>query len=127
MTENVILIKLHSQSSKLLLIHLSFLFRPPRIDSPPSSTETNSHILGKTHVWVSARHGDISEWGPYSGVWLNVIRLFVLISRHPHKSYCTFKLNLVWNCARHILIVQKYSYVVRSFYRFYRFGSDSDF
>ncbi|XP_036948392.1 histone-lysine N-methyltransferase 2B isoform X2 [Acanthopagrus latus] len=41
--------------------------RPPRIDSPPSSTETNSHILGKTHVWVSARHGDISEWGPYSG------------------------------------------------------------
>ncbi|XP_073338890.1 histone-lysine N-methyltransferase 2B isoform X2 [Pagrus major] len=41
--------------------------RPPRIDSPPSSTETSSHILGKTHVWVSARHGDLCEWGPYSG------------------------------------------------------------
>ena len=93
MTENVILINLHSQSLKLLLLHSSFLLRPPRIDSPPSSTETNSHILGKTHVWVSARHGDISEWGPYSGVWLNILCLFVLIliSPHLHKSYCTFE------------------------------------
>ncbi|XP_005457315.1 histone-lysine N-methyltransferase 2B isoform X2 [Oreochromis niloticus] len=36
-------------------------------DSPPSPTKTNSQIQGMTHKWVSARHGDLSEWGPYSG------------------------------------------------------------
>ncbi|XP_065326800.1 histone-lysine N-methyltransferase 2B-like isoform X2 [Pelmatolapia mariae] len=36
-------------------------------DSPPSPTKTNSQIKGMTHKWVSARHGDLSEWGPYSG------------------------------------------------------------
>uniref|UniRef100_A0A4W5P6L1 [histone H3]-lysine(4) N-methyltransferase n=1 Tax=Hucho hucho TaxID=62062 RepID=A0A4W5P6L1_9TELE len=36
---------------------------------PPSSstTQSSSNIHGKTHVWVSARHGDLSDWGPYSG------------------------------------------------------------
>ncbi|XP_014269359.3 histone-lysine N-methyltransferase 2B isoform X2 [Maylandia zebra] len=36
-------------------------------DSPPFPTKTNSQIQGMTHKWVSARHGDLSEWGPYSG------------------------------------------------------------
>uniref|UniRef100_A0A8C4F679 [histone H3]-lysine(4) N-methyltransferase n=1 Tax=Dicentrarchus labrax TaxID=13489 RepID=A0A8C4F679_DICLA len=35
--------------------------------SPPTHTQTNSHDMGQTHMWVSARHGDLSEWGPYSG------------------------------------------------------------
>ncbi|XP_028978530.2 histone-lysine N-methyltransferase 2A isoform X2 [Esox lucius] len=34
---------------------------------PPSSSQSSSNINGKTHVWVSARHGDLSDWGPYSG------------------------------------------------------------
>ncbi|CAB1351242.1 unnamed protein product, partial [Coregonus sp. 'balchen'] len=36
---------------------------------PPNSsiTQSSSNIHGKTHVWVSARHGDLSDWGPYSG------------------------------------------------------------
>lgn len=37
-------------------------------DSPPFPTKTNSQIQGMTHKWVSARHGDLSEWGPYSGL-----------------------------------------------------------
>ncbi|XP_006788022.1 histone-lysine N-methyltransferase 2B-like isoform X2 [Neolamprologus brichardi] len=36
-------------------------------DSPPFPTKTNSQIQGMTHKWVSSRHGDLSEWGPYSG------------------------------------------------------------
>ncbi|XP_044028577.1 histone-lysine N-methyltransferase 2B isoform X2 [Siniperca chuatsi] len=39
--------------------------RHPRVESPPTHAQTN--IQGKTHTWVSARHGDLSEWGPYSG------------------------------------------------------------
>ncbi|KAM9838222.1 histone-lysine N-methyltransferase 2B [Aulostomus maculatus] len=35
-----------------------------QFESPLSSSETTQ---GKTHTWFSARHGDISEWGPYSG------------------------------------------------------------
>ncbi|XP_035536779.1 histone-lysine N-methyltransferase 2B isoform X3 [Morone saxatilis] len=38
-----------------------------RAESPPTHTQTNSHDMGHTHMWVSARHGDLSEWGPYSG------------------------------------------------------------
>ncbi|TKS88319.1 Histone-lysine N-methyltransferase 2B [Collichthys lucidus] len=41
--------------------------RYPQTESPPPHTPTNSHILAKTHMWVSARHGDLCEWGPYSG------------------------------------------------------------
>ncbi|KAM7384412.1 hypothetical protein PAMA_011659 [Pampus argenteus] len=41
--------------------------RHSQAESPPSCTQTNSLIQGKTHMWVSARHGDLSEWGPYSG------------------------------------------------------------
>ncbi|XP_045913777.1 histone-lysine N-methyltransferase 2B isoform X2 [Micropterus dolomieu] len=39
--------------------------RHPWVESPPTHAQTN--IQGKTHTWVSARHGDLSEWGPYSG------------------------------------------------------------
>ncbi|XP_041758803.1 histone-lysine N-methyltransferase 2A isoform X1 [Coregonus clupeaformis] len=41
----------------------------PQMERPPSSstTQSSSNIHGKTHVWVSARHGDLSDWGPYSG------------------------------------------------------------
>ncbi|XP_070702123.1 histone-lysine N-methyltransferase 2B isoform X2 [Pempheris klunzingeri] len=41
--------------------------RHPRVESPPAHMLTNSDIQAKTHTWVSARHGDLSEWGPYSG------------------------------------------------------------
>ncbi|TDH03988.1 hypothetical protein EPR50_G00147890 [Perca flavescens] len=41
--------------------------RHPRVGSPPTGKQTDSHTQGKTHMWVSARHGDLSEWGPYSG------------------------------------------------------------
>ncbi|CAB1321188.1 unnamed protein product, partial [Coregonus sp. 'balchen'] len=43
----------------------------PQMDRPPSSstTQSSSNIHGKTHVWVSARHGDLSDWGPYSVAW----------------------------------------------------------
>lgn len=36
-------------------------------ESPASPTKINSYIQDMTHKWVSARHGDLSEWGPYSG------------------------------------------------------------
>ncbi|XP_034747519.1 histone-lysine N-methyltransferase 2B isoform X2 [Etheostoma cragini] len=39
--------------------------RHPRVVSPPTDEQTDTQ--GKTHMWVSARHGDLSEWGPYSG------------------------------------------------------------
>ncbi|XP_032391321.1 histone-lysine N-methyltransferase 2B isoform X2 [Etheostoma spectabile] len=39
--------------------------RHPRVVSPPTGEQTDTQ--GKTHMWVSARHGDLSEWGPYSG------------------------------------------------------------
>ncbi|XP_070777460.1 histone-lysine N-methyltransferase 2B [Enoplosus armatus] len=39
--------------------------RHHRVESPPTHAQTS--IQGKTHMWVSARHGDLSEWGPYSG------------------------------------------------------------
>ncbi|XP_035650950.1 histone-lysine N-methyltransferase 2B-like isoform X1 [Oncorhynchus keta] len=41
----------------------------PQMERQPNSstTQSSSNIHGKTHVWVSARHGDLSEWGPYSG------------------------------------------------------------
>ncbi|XP_022073088.2 histone-lysine N-methyltransferase 2B isoform X1 [Acanthochromis polyacanthus] len=41
--------------------------RRPEVVSPPTSAKASSRVQGKTHMWVSARHGDISEWGPYSG------------------------------------------------------------
>ncbi|XP_040910067.1 histone-lysine N-methyltransferase 2B isoform X2 [Toxotes jaculatrix] len=41
--------------------------RRSQVENPPTSAQTNSHIQSKTHMWVSARHGDLSEWGPYSG------------------------------------------------------------
>ncbi|KAF0024553.1 hypothetical protein F2P81_023355 [Scophthalmus maximus] len=40
--------------------------RPPRVKSPSAQTNTES-ADSNTHMWVSARHGDLSEWGPYSG------------------------------------------------------------
>ncbi|XP_078124346.1 histone-lysine N-methyltransferase 2B isoform X3 [Sander vitreus] len=41
--------------------------RHPRVGSPPTGEQSDSHTQGKTHMWVSARHGDLSEWGPFSG------------------------------------------------------------
>uniref|UniRef100_G3NJV0 [histone H3]-lysine(4) N-methyltransferase n=1 Tax=Gasterosteus aculeatus aculeatus TaxID=481459 RepID=G3NJV0_GASAC len=35
------------------------------VESPRA--QINTPTQGKTHVWVSACHGDLSEWGPYSG------------------------------------------------------------
>ncbi|XP_035476375.2 histone-lysine N-methyltransferase 2B isoform X2 [Scophthalmus maximus] len=40
--------------------------RPSRVKSPSAQTNTES-ADSNTHMWVSARHGDLSEWGPYSG------------------------------------------------------------
>ncbi|KAM8840679.1 histone-lysine N-methyltransferase 2B isoform 2-T2 [Spinachia spinachia] len=40
---------------------------PRHLTAESPSAQTNSPIQGKTHMWVSARHGDLSEWGPYSG------------------------------------------------------------
>uniref|UniRef100_UPI0037E73F0E histone-lysine N-methyltransferase 2B isoform X2 n=1 Tax=Semicossyphus pulcher TaxID=241346 RepID=UPI0037E73F0E len=40
--------------------------RHPR-ESLPSQARNNSHIQANSHMWVSARHGDLSEWGPFSG------------------------------------------------------------
>uniref|UniRef100_A0A3Q3MGY6 [histone H3]-lysine(4) N-methyltransferase n=1 Tax=Mastacembelus armatus TaxID=205130 RepID=A0A3Q3MGY6_9TELE len=48
-------------------IYLSFLPRPSQVESPSKSTQHNSLCKSKTHMWVSARHGELSEWGPYSG------------------------------------------------------------
>lgn len=48
-----------------------FWIRHPGTESPPAHTQTDTHALGKTHLWVSSRHGDISDWGPYSGLLLN--------------------------------------------------------
>ncbi|TNM92936.1 hypothetical protein fugu_018338 [Takifugu bimaculatus] len=44
------------------------LYTPRRhpIESPTPS-QSNGSGQGKTHVWISSRHGDLSEWGPYSG------------------------------------------------------------
>ncbi|KAM6904011.1 histone-lysine N-methyltransferase 2B isoform 2-T2 [Lycodopsis pacificus] len=41
--------------------------RPPLVESPPARAQINSQSQGKTHTWVSARRGELSEWGPYSG------------------------------------------------------------
>ncbi|KAM4630890.1 histone-lysine N-methyltransferase 2B [Polymixia lowei] len=41
--------------------------RPHQAESPPTSTQKNSNVEGNAHMWISARHGDLSEWGPYSG------------------------------------------------------------
>ncbi|XP_047461939.1 LOW QUALITY PROTEIN: histone-lysine N-methyltransferase 2B-like [Mugil cephalus] len=41
--------------------------RRPQVESPPTSAQTSSNIQGKTQAWVGSRHGDIFEWGPYSG------------------------------------------------------------
>ncbi|XP_041867439.1 histone-lysine N-methyltransferase 2B isoform X3 [Melanotaenia boesemani] len=41
--------------------------RRPQAESPSTFPQTNSWPEGKTHTWVSARHGDLSEWGPYTG------------------------------------------------------------
>ncbi|KAJ0055082.1 hypothetical protein NL108_009016 [Boleophthalmus pectinirostris] len=38
--------------------------RYPRADVAPGDCDMDS----KTHKWVSSRHGDLTEWGPYSGV-----------------------------------------------------------
>ncbi|XP_029920057.1 histone-lysine N-methyltransferase 2B isoform X2 [Myripristis murdjan] len=41
--------------------------RSPQEESAPTCPQNDSDTQGKTHMWVSARHGDLSEWGPYSG------------------------------------------------------------
>ncbi|XP_029975945.1 histone-lysine N-methyltransferase 2B isoform X1 [Salarias fasciatus] len=43
------------------------LSRHPRVNSPPPSNSSR-YVQGKTHMWVSSRHGDLTEWGPYTGV-----------------------------------------------------------
>uniref|UniRef100_A0AAV2K9P8 [histone H3]-lysine(4) N-methyltransferase n=1 Tax=Knipowitschia caucasica TaxID=637954 RepID=A0AAV2K9P8_KNICA len=40
----------------------------PRLCRYPRADVLPANIDGKTHKWVSSRHGDLSEWGPYSGV-----------------------------------------------------------
>lgn len=40
----------------------------------------------KTDRWVSARHGDLAEWGPYAGEGLSV-HLFL---QHHHCSILAF-------------------------------------
>ncbi|KAK2830486.1 hypothetical protein Q5P01_018417 [Channa striata] len=42
--------------------------RHPQVESSTTSPQTNSHTQSNTHTWVSARHGDLSDWGPYSGI-----------------------------------------------------------
>ncbi|XP_041933652.1 histone-lysine N-methyltransferase 2A isoform X3 [Alosa sapidissima] len=37
-------------------------------DRPTVPKEANGGVPAKTHVWVSARDGDLSDWGPYSGL-----------------------------------------------------------
>ncbi|XP_034560328.1 histone-lysine N-methyltransferase 2B isoform X2 [Notolabrus celidotus] len=39
----------------------------PRVESPPSQPQSNSYNKSNTHMWVSARHGDLADWAPYSG------------------------------------------------------------
>ncbi|XP_041665951.1 histone-lysine N-methyltransferase 2B isoform X2 [Cheilinus undulatus] len=39
--------------------------RHPQVESPTS--QINNLMRSNTHMWVSARHGDLSDWGPYSG------------------------------------------------------------
>ncbi|XP_029023836.1 histone-lysine N-methyltransferase 2B [Betta splendens] len=41
------------------------LARRPHVESGPTSTQTNPPT--QAHMWVSKQHGDLSEWGPYSG------------------------------------------------------------
>ncbi|KAG7240990.1 hypothetical protein INR49_026168 [Caranx melampygus] len=41
--------------------------RRSQVESPLTPAQNNPHSLSNTHMWVSARHGDLSEWGPYSG------------------------------------------------------------
>lgn len=53
---------------------LSPLLRRSQVESPQSSIESSSQ--SKTHMWVSARHGDLSEWGPYSGLSMLLFSLF---------------------------------------------------
>lgn len=56
------------QKWRLAPVHVgSFLLRHP-LEDPPTPSQSNSSGQGKTHVWVSSRHGDLSEWGPYSGL-----------------------------------------------------------
>lgn len=55
------------------LIHVlvgSFLLRHPIENPTPSQSHASGQ--GKTHVWISSRHGDLSEWGPYSGWYQSV-------------------------------------------------------
>lgn len=47
---------------------ISFLPSHPEMEGLPSQVQTDGKTIGKTHVWVSARHGDLCEWGPYSGL-----------------------------------------------------------
>ncbi|KAM6899546.1 histone-lysine N-methyltransferase 2B-like [Xenentodon cancila] len=39
----------------------------PRAESPPTPTQSNNHYRVDMHTWVGARHGDLSDWGPYTG------------------------------------------------------------
>ncbi|XP_026202752.1 histone-lysine N-methyltransferase 2B isoform X2 [Anabas testudineus] len=54
------------------------------IESPPSSTQTDRNSDSKTHMWVSARHGDLSEWGPYSGFSSDED---LPLPRHKNRTY----------------------------------------
>ncbi|XP_069372843.1 histone-lysine N-methyltransferase 2B isoform X2 [Paralichthys olivaceus] len=56
-------------TSELLRIPAPPLPQPSRqsqVESSSAQTNTQSDE-SKTHMWVSARHCDLSEWGPYTG------------------------------------------------------------
>nr|XP_019957474.1 PREDICTED: histone-lysine N-methyltransferase 2A-like [Paralichthys olivaceus] len=57
-------------TSELLRIPAPPLPQPSRQSQvESSSTQTNTQSdESKTHMWVSARHCDLSEWGPYTGL-----------------------------------------------------------
>ncbi|KAM4725415.1 histone-lysine N-methyltransferase 2B isoform 2-T2 [Anableps anableps] len=42
-------------------------FRRPQAESSAPSSQTSIPSQCKTHMWVSSRHGELSEWAPYTG------------------------------------------------------------
>ncbi|KAF6723488.1 Histone-lysine N-methyltransferase 2B [Oryzias melastigma] len=41
--------------------------RVSRAESSPAAEPSSAQPQVKTHTWISARHGDLSEWGPCTG------------------------------------------------------------
>lgn len=83
----------------------SWFLRRPQAESSAPSTRPGVPSHCRTHMWVSSRHGELSEWAPYAGLSLGSLWIFWLFCLlcvwnwiHLYLWFCRFQLGRRRSC-----------------------------